>query len=220
MQSKAKQQVLAFIDSLIDEGQRLSESRSAKYPRMTDIVAEPPRQNWIPRIRTLAHLLGRKAAPWKYALDRVPTDSLVGTVNEFLGVLRAIREAVESGLLIQVEDLVLAETIGDLLEQADHLADNGYHLAAGVLGRATLEEHLRNLCDRFGCLPPGRPTINDLNQALYRRQDLDKMEMQQVSALAATGNHCAHNAQPPLDGDRIKTYLRDVREFIIRHPIG
>jgi len=220
MPSKTNQQVLAFIDSLIDEGERLSKSPSAEYPRVAGIVAEPPRQNWIPRMRTLAHLLGPKAAPWKYALDRVPTDSLVATVREYLGVLRAIREAVASGLLVRIEDLALAETIDDLLEQADHLADNGYHLAAGVLGRATLEEHLRKLCERIGCLPPGRPTINDLNQTLYRAQDLDKMEMQHVSALAAIGNHCAHNAQPPLDGDRIKTYLRDVREFIVRHPIS
>ncbi len=219
MPSKTKEEILTFIDSLIQEGEQLSKTRSESH-RSDNVVAEPPKQNWIPRIRTLGNLLGNRLDPWRYKLDHVPTDSTVETVLEFLGVLRAIRESVESGLMIQVERLVLAETIGDLLEQADHLAESGYLLAAGVLGRAVLEEHLRKWCESHECLPSGRPTINDLNRALYKERHLDKLGMQQVTALAATGNHCAHNVEPPLGEDDVKRFLRDVREFAVRHPIG
>lgn len=37
-----------------------------------------------------------------------------------------------------VGDLVRAETFADLLSQADYLLSEGYHLAAGVLGRAVM----------------------------------------------------------------------------------
>jgi len=214
--SKTKQEILDFIDTLIEEGERLR--KTARPPLM--LVKEPPKDNWVPRIRTLAFLLGRKAGPWTYQLNRVPTDSRAETVNEFLGTLRAVREAVDSGLLIEIEDMVLAEAIGDLLEQANHLADKGYHLAAGVLGRAVLEGHLRKWCERTGCLPRGRPTLNDLNQALYKGRHLNKLEMQQATALTTVGNHCAHNVQPPLEPGRVGVFLRDVREFVVRNPIS
>ncbi len=88
------------------------------------------------------------------------------------------------------------------MEQAEHLLDKGYSLAASVLGRAVLEEHLRKLCDRHGCLPANRLTINDLSQALYKGQHLDKIGMQQVTAMAAVANDCAHAKSPPPRGKK------------------
>ena len=55
-----------------------------------------------------------------------------------------------------------AEAFESLLEQADYLLSEGYFLAAGVLGRAVLEEHLRKWCDLKAYSPAKqRPTIND-----------------------------------------------------------
>jgi hypothetical protein len=210
---KTQVEILAFIDSLIVEGEALKKSA------YDNIVKTPPQASWVPRIRTLTLLFGRRLAPWSYVLDDVPTDSLVRTVDTFLGALRAIKEAVSSGLLVKVENLILAEEMDSLLEQAQSLLEAGYGLAAGVLGRAVLEEHLRTGCERNGCLPSGRSTINDLNQALYKASHLDKLEMKQVESLAGIGNHCAHNVQPPLDAERICAFLRDIREFITRQPL-
>ncbi len=208
---KARETILTYLDGLIEEGKRLAPD----YPA----VSAAATTRWIPRIRTLKALLGSRLAPWEDILDLEE----IGHVYElelFLGALNAIREAVELNLLTGIEDMVLAEAMHDLLEQADYLIEKGYGLAAGVLGRAVLEEHLRKSCDRKGCLPTGRPTINDLNQALYKDKHLDKVAMKQVEALAVTGNHCAHNDDPPLEKARLETFLRHVREFLTRHPLS
>jgi hypothetical protein len=136
-----------------------------------------------------------------------------------LGTMESLLEAIEGGLLRRVEDLITADAFGELLEQADELLGKGYALAAGVLGRAVLEEHLRKLCNRHNCLPAGRPTINDLNASLYKSGRVDKLTMQQVTAFATAGNHCAHNNEPPLPATDVRRFLDDVRDFLLRHPL-
>jgi len=112
-----------------------------------------------------------------------------------------------------------ADAFGSLLEQANELFDKKFTLAAGVLGRAVLEEHLRKLCDRHECLPADRPTIGDLNQALYAGKHLDKLAMHQVTAMATAGNHCAHNNQPELPPSDVRKFLDDVHDFMVRNPL-
>ena len=206
---KTKTELLEFLDSLIEQGDKareLEKTNSIRFNRIMDSL--------LPRINTLTLIYGNILRVWPNLINpeqRYQIDSIYGS-------LLALREAVNSDLLVRIEDMVLAEAMNDLLAQAEYLADKNYILAAGILGRAVLEEHLRKGCNRKGCLPTGRPTINDLNKSLYTNKHLDKLVMKQVDALASIGNHCAHNDQPPLDSDRIMTFLRDIREFITRHP--
>ena len=113
--------------------------------------------------------------------------------------------------------LELRQPAGNILK-ADYLLDHNHLLAAGVLGRAMLEGHLRKLCNRHGSMPAGNTTISVLNDALYKAQHLDKLAMQGVTKMATAGNHCAHNRHPPLPKADVKLLLRDVREFLARHP--
>ena len=155
---------------------------------------------------------------WREAFDGYEGNSLIIATRR-IASLRSLKKAVDEDLLVRVEDLVMADAFGSLLEQADHLISKCYSLAAGVLGRAVLKEHLRKLCDRNGCLPTGRPTINDLNQELYKNSHLDKIAVQNVTAMAATGNHCSHNVHPKLSDADVKKFLDDVRTFLGRHPL-
>jgi hypothetical protein len=136
-----------------------------------------------------------------------------------LSIFLAAKEDYEGGYLFTVRALVAADAFADLLEQARELSNKNFHLAAGVLGRAVLEEHLRNLCGKHSCLPPGRPTIGELNSALYAGGHLDKVMMHGVTAMAAVGNHCAHNNQPPRSADDIKRFLDDISHFLMRTPL-
>jgi hypothetical protein len=126
---------------------------------------------------------------------------------------------VARGLLVAVEDLVRAEAFESLLEQADYLLASGYALAAGVLGRAVLEEHLRKWCEVKGCRPAkDKPTINDYNSELYKAKHLNLSQMKHVESLAAVGNEAAHN-KPTLTADGVERLLRDVRELLAKHPL-
>lgn len=217
-----RDKIVEFLGEVASQGYSLE--RRMYYHRLTPSrgSAEDERslhaelKAWEARITTLEPALGPAIKPWAGQLAGTGTYD-IDSIRSKVGALTAIKEAIERDLLVKIEDWVLAEAMDDLLDQADHLLKKKYSLAAGVLGRAVLEEHLRKGCDRKGCIPPGRPTLNDLNLALYNGHHYDKLVMKKVDALTSVGNYCAHNEQPPLAPDKIEPFLRDVREFVTQH---
>lgn len=170
---------------------------------------------WLSRCAHLAVLLECHAAPWATVLKAEIKGSQ--DMRRLLGTLEAIKIQIDAGLLVSLKDLIAADMFDDLLEQAEYLQDTGFFLAAGVLARAVLEEHMRNWCAREACSPTTpRPTINEHNMALYRADRLDKITMKQVDGLAAIGNDAAHN-KPGLTADEVGRLLRDVRELLVKH---
>ncbi len=207
MPSKNEERVLQFVESLLVEADALKPVR--------------PLDRWmtfIANCRLLAEMLGEVGKPWQPILNynhpQGETSLLV-----LSGVLIAIRDAIKNDLLHRLEDFVNAETFDDLLEQADYLASQSFFMAAGVLGRAVLEQHLRKWCQRAGIMSSKpHPTINDYNTAIYNAKLYDKVVMKHVDAMTAVGNNAAHGVKA--EKDDIERLLRDVRDFLRRHPLS
>ena len=211
--------VAEFITKLVAEGEDvLKTTGSGSWrPGQPMYVQIQPYAQWTAKCRQLAEMLGDAAAPWRAIL----TANVVGTgqtTHQILGTLKAIAELLQEGLLVRIESLVRATAFGELLDQAEYLSGQGYKLAAGTLGRAVLEEHLRKWCTQAGCLPTRpRPTLNDLNQSLYNNNQIDVTTMKQVDAMTAVGNDAAHN-KPTFGPENVEPFLRDIRAFLARHP--
>lgn len=193
---KPIENILKYLEKLIQEGESIL---SQKFPIKTssftveDFVPLDPFHRWCGNCRVLDAKLGRAIEPWRDAIS-VKGPNKVVLVMGLLGTVRSIKDAVEGGHLVSFADLVMAEAFSDLLDQAEYLMSKGYWLAAGVLCRAVLEEELRTLSQKCECLPDkGRPTLGDLNTALYKANIYDKLEFKLVDTLAAIGNDCAHN---------------------------
>lgn len=173
---------------------------------------------WQAGCSNLVRLLGSVGEQWRDDLLHKRNDP--GSTKRTLGTLEAIREAVEHGLLVTVEELVRAEAFDSLLDQAAYLESEGYFLAAGVIGRAVLEEHLRKLCEAKSCSPAKpKPTINDFKDSLYKAKHITATVMKHVESMAAVGNEAAHN-KDTLDAAAVGRLLRDVRDFLVRNPLA
>lgn len=220
MNPTVKARLSAQIQKLLDEGHAVLATKVKKdYQFMSEEWVDVPALNkWTIGCRSLVLKIGEPARAWIEEFSKPQHESYAAAAN-FFGKLQALKEAIDDDLLTRVEDLITADAFGSLLEQSNELFDKKFTLAAGVLGRAVLEEHLRKLCDRHQCLPTNRPTIGDLNQALYAGKHLDKLAMQQVTAMATAGNHCAHNVQPELSGADVRKFLDDVQGFLVRNPL-
>ena len=142
------------------------------------------------------------------------------------GMLKAVRQAVASGYLVTVRELVRAEVFTDFLDMAQYLLQEGYKDAAAVLVRGVLEEHLRELCDRKGIdttytdsrgktLPKKLDTINaDLKKAaIYPTTD-----QKSVTFWYGLGTDAAHGHYANYTPEQVKLMLQGVTDFIARHP--
>lgn len=193
---RAIESIVKYLEGLIQEGESLlSQKFQVKTSSFTvdDFVPIDPFHRWCGNCRVLDARLGRALEPWKDPIF-VKGPNKVVIVMSLLGTIRSIKDAVEGGHLVSFADLVMAEAFSDLVDQAEYLFSKGYWLASGVLCRAVLEEDLRALAKNCDCLPDkDRPTLGDLNAALYKAVIYDKLEFKLIDTLAAIGNDCAHN---------------------------
>jgi len=157
----------------------------------------------------LKHILGHNT-PWSKILNQQPDISDPIFVDEFLGTVKGIRYSIDNNYLDNFKDIVLEETNLDLIEQAEELLNKNYYLAAGVIFRAVLEEHLRNICRKKEIIiEKAKPSIGDFNQALYKVNHYSKTKMKQIETLASIGNNAAHNL-PELTLEDVKFFFREL----------
>jgi hypothetical protein len=169
---------------------------------------------WQAGCKNLMRLLGACAESWKETFDGNNSEA---NATRMLGTLEAIEHAISNGLLVNVEDIVRAESFNNLLDQADFLYQQGFFLAAGVLARAVLEEHLRSWATSSSLsLSKPKPAL-DFKDALYKAQKFSMSVLKHIEAMAAVGNDGAHN-KPELTSDAVARMLRDVHEFIGKYP--
>lgn len=122
-----------LLQSLIDEGERALGKVVVSGRRMGNkpFIEREHWNNWGERCRILLHVLGEAVTPWR---ESVNNDwSTLENVKKRLAALLAIQEALNVGLLMPIEDHIWAEAFDNLLDQADYLSRDGFHIAAGVL---------------------------------------------------------------------------------------
>jgi hypothetical protein len=144
------------------------------------------------------------------------------TLAHFFGVLLAFRADVEAGFTQRLQEIVHADVFGDFLEMADELQKKGYKDPAAVLAGSVLEEHLRNLAQKNGVAitdatgnPPKPSRVND---ALKAATVYSNLEHKSVIAWFDLRNDAAHGHRDNYDDRQVAALIRDVRDFMIRHP--
>lgn len=218
---KGKERIVNLVDKLIRDGEDLCKNAWANRQHehigvVTHYADLEGFKKLVTSFRLLLTLLGHLGNPWQDIYEESRKGNRVGNAMSVLGSLKSIKESLDDGLLIGFEDMVYAEAFSNLIEQAEHLYEQGYFLASGVILRAILEERLKKLCEQNGCLPAKtRPTIADYNQSLYVAKIYDKIAFKHVDSMAAVGNAAAHN-NPQLDNQEVARFLRDLPQFLLR----
>jgi hypothetical protein len=202
--------IVEFIEKLIRDGYAIYyQTHGGDIRDMESLL------RWSNELILLQIIRGNMVSPWSQRLAHNGVDTRNQSVLGPLAALETIKHAIDNGLLTSYRDLIIAEEFAHLHEQGSHLLSQGYFLAAGVIFRAVLEEKLRELCRSNACMPDKQyPTINDLNQALYKCEAVsyDKGMMLNVTALAAVGNNAAHNAGD-LKREDVERLMRGTLEF-------
>lgn len=187
-----------LLESLIAEGDAVLKTR---WQPQGNWVTGPPTYvdladftKWRARCKLLASLLGQVGKSWESDLTADWNNKMEHAIKT-QGTLKAIKSSASEGLLLEVQDLILADAFTNLVEQAEYLLDQGYFLASGVLLRAVLEERLRRLADSHALtISKPRVTLNDYNTELYKASVYDKITFKDVDGLATIGNEAAHNS--------------------------
>lgn len=213
MDNRTRKTVLDAIDSMVNDGR----SALAFFDRENLDDFYQTSHRFMAQCQNLMNFIGPAANDLRDTFFK--TTAVYGEINAMIGTLEGLRDSIALGLLNRAESLVLADAFHDWLEQANHLLERGYIIAAGAIARAVLETHLRKWCEREGCSPvKDRPTIEDYKSALYAKSHLDKTGMKMVETLATIGNDAAH-AKEGLKPERVEWLVETLNAFLASHPL-
>jgi hypothetical protein len=137
------------------------------------------------------------------------------------GVVRALRADYEAGYMQTVEELIHADVFADFLDMADELYAKNYKDPAAVIAGSVLEEHLRKLAvaNRVAIETGGKPKKADtINADLVKAGVYNKLVQKQITAWLGLRNDAAHGHYDQYDAGQVAALIRDVRDFMVRHP--
>ena len=146
--------------------------------------------------------------------------TLLHNFDAALGIMKAAAEDVEAGFLGERDLLITADAFGSLLEQSEHLLEQGYKDPAAMLAGAVLESTLRKMCEVRGIPADKQDKIATLNDKLAKRHKpaaYSSMYHKQIIAWADLRNNADHGHFKEYDRPQIAAMIAGVREFAARH---
>lgn len=164
----------------------------------------PVHKQWDPRASEL------RGNPGLFRISEV--------IDACKGILESAAEIVRDGRLSSLVDGVRAETVFELLDQADELVAAKHAVPAAVIAGGALETFLHFLCTKNGRTWQGHGMIEKYKNALVADPPiLDKGDGKNVTGWGDTRNRAAHT---PSEFDRtdaeVRLMIEGIRQFIMR----
>ena len=219
-----KTEILTQLDTLIETGQRLIGSFHYEYPIYESSVPEADLRAFVASaLAAIERIAGKNSQyyeniPQENVLSQlavVRSPSFIPTVT---GVLIALRDAVDQGLLESLESRLRANIHDDFLAQASELLDAGYHVAALVLTGGVLENHLQKMIQADGLVLPKKGSISKYNDRL-RDNAYDQPKWRRIQSISDLRNEAAHGKGSTIKADDAKDAHTFVQRFIADHPV-
>lgn len=226
-----KATILRQIDEALAQYENAEETYAQpdEHSNETYLAGLPGRE--FNKIRTLLmHTIERfrpegTSAYGNEVLERRSSD-YSSELRRLAGILSALRDDHVADRLHSLRELIHADVFADLLEQAEHLLDQGYKDAAAVTCGAVLEEHLRKLCvlhaipttttDAAGKSHPKK--LDTMNIDLVKAGCYNTIEQKDITTQAGIRNAAAHGEYAKYTVEQVQQMIGSVRSFIIRHP--
>lgn len=220
-----KEQVLTELDDLIQEGSRLNDSYQTT--EMGTWASNLPELEFRSFVTSAFAAVGRVAgegSEYYRALPKVGHNAISEqawsntTIPTMVGALKSLREAVDKGYLVSLEDRIRANIHDDFLQQGRVLLDAGYHVAAMVLIGGVLEDHMAKLCTKNGLTWTGNASISKYNDALHQGGIYDKPTWRRIQSIGDVRNDAAHGNGAKVKADDVEDAYRFVGRIIVDHP--
>ena len=133
------------------------------------------------------------------------------------GVIKAIQDEYEKGLLVNISQLLKAEIFADFLEMSEYLLKENYKDAAAVIIGSVLEDSLRKIATANGIniLKQNGDylTLEPLNQELAKNDVYNKLVQKQITSWGDLRNNAAHGNYDKYDAAEVKMMLLFVQKF-------
>ena len=232
-----KTEVLSQLDGLIKTGQRLTESfqrcdndddydyiDEAAYATLyKSSASEAELRAFVISARaTIEQITDENSLYYENTPHNVPSRLAIGDerllFSTITGVLIALRDAVDHGLLTSFESRLRANIHEDFLAQSLDLLNAGYHVAAMVLIGGVIEDHLQKLVQIQGLTLPKQGSISKYNDLLRNNNVYNQSMWRRIQSIGDLRNDAAHGKGSTIKFEDVQDAHTFVKRFITDYP--
>lgn len=138
-------------------------------------------------------------------------------VENGVGILKALKEDIETGFISNVKELVTAEVFVDFLDMAKHLLDAGYKDPSASLIGAVLEDGLRKISLKNNVEVKDGDDISALNTKLGDKNIYNRLVQQQIQAWKVVRDRADHGKFDEYKNEDVEAMLEGVQRFLSTH---
>lgn len=211
--------VLKRIDELISRGNAVARSQSSNDYWMKDVVEA---QSWFSSAANAIHQVVPPGSFYMAELQRiVEHDELkngfpISSAQKVLGLLQSVQLEAQAGLLVKLEDQVVASAFDDFLDHATQYHKAGKVNEAAVLASAVLEDTIKRIA-RKSEIAVGGMSLEPLIDELTKRSVFTQVKAKRLKSYAAVRNHALHAEWEKLDIRDVGAQLSGLRELLDEH---
>lgn len=211
--------VLKRIDELISLGNAAARSQSSQDYWIKDVVEA---QSWFSSAANAIHQVSPPGSFYVAELHRiVEHEQLKGgfprsSIEKLLGLLQSVRHEARAGLLIKLEDQVVASAFDDFLDHAALYHKAGKLNEAAVLASAVLEDTIKRIARKYEIAVNG-VSLDPLIDELTKRSVFTQVKAKRLKSYAAIRNHALHAEWEKLDIRDVGAQLSGLRELLDEH---
>lgn len=211
--------VLGQLDALVAELERAKSA--AMHSDLSGGLPKDEMQSIAVRFSAAIDRLSPPGSAYRRAAAEIRGHP--GHLVQYLGgIIVGMRADFADGYTRSLEELVHAGLFADFLDMALELQEKGFKDPAAVIAGSVLEEHLRRLAGKNGIdieREPGKPKKADtLNAEIEKAGAYNKLVQKSVTAWLDLRNQAAHGEYDGYDHRQVDALIRDIRDFMIRHP--
>ena len=215
-----KKEVLAQVNTLIETGQQLIEAFQNHIYGTNFRVPETELRAYVTSaLAAIERIAGKNSQFY----GNIPQESITSKdatrfnfISTVTGVLLALRNEIDQGLLESLESRLRANIHDDFLVQASELLDAGYHVAAMVLIGGVFENHLQKMIQAHGHKLPNKGNISKYNDML-RDNAYAQTIWRRIQSISDLRNVAAHGKGSTLNSHDVKEAYAFTQRFIADH---
>lgn len=218
--STAEERLIARLDRLIEKADKVLATHTPNPPGYIGFATLDAEitQAWKASSENLIKTIcGEESSYFKNFIKETKRGEYQDSVKSGKGILQALKEDVESGLITNIRSLAVAEVFTDFIEIADHLLTQGYKDPAASLTGAVLEDSLRKIAESNDIVVKKSDDISALNNKLADKEIYNRIVQKQIHAWKAVRDNADHGKFAEYTIDDVKDMLRGVIRFITEH---
>jgi len=139
-----------------------------------------------------------------------------GKLQKVSGVLQSAHLEAKAGLLVRLEDQVVATAFDDFLDHAAEDHKSGKIKEATVLSSAVLENTIKRIATKNQVDPTGF-SLEPLIDELAKRTVFSPVKTKRIKSFAGVRNHALHEEWDKLDLKDVGAQIAGVHELLDEH---